>query len=47
MKRNSLFSLKDCDIMLEPQAGMQVGEILEWAEYAEKADSGTSSGQIT
>src|SRR5712691_7220437 len=26
--------------MLEPQAGMQVGEILEWAEYAEKAGFG-------
>src|SRR5438093_9148352 len=40
MKRNSLFSLKDCGIMLEPQVGMQVGEILEWAEYAEKAGFG-------
>src|SRR5713226_4266212 len=26
--------------MLEPQAGMLVGEILEWAEYAEKAGVG-------
>jgi len=26
--------------MLEPQGGMQVGEILEWAEYAEKAGFG-------
>ena len=26
--------------MLEPQLGMQVGEILEWAEYAEKAGFG-------
>src|SRR5712691_11860232 len=26
--------------MLEPQGGMQVGEIIEWAEYAEKAGFG-------
>ena len=26
--------------MLEPQGGMQVGEIIEWAEHAEKAGFG-------
>ena len=33
--------------MLEPQEGMSVEEILEWATYAEKSVTDTCSGQTT
>ncbi len=35
-----MISLSDCGLMLEPQFGMTVGEIVEWAKYAEKSGYG-------
>ncbi|GEM_PF-601113 len=34
--KRKLISIKDCGLMLEPQQGMSVEEIIGWAEYAER-----------
>jgi alkanesulfonate monooxygenase SsuD/methylene tetrahydromethanopterin reductase-like flavin-dependent oxidoreductase (luciferase family) len=35
-----LFSIEDCGLMLEPQLGMKVNEVMEWARYAERSGYG-------
>jgi alkanesulfonate monooxygenase SsuD/methylene tetrahydromethanopterin reductase-like flavin-dependent oxidoreductase (luciferase family) len=35
-----MFSIKSCGLMLEPQEGMKVHEIIDWALYAEKKGYG-------
>jgi alkanesulfonate monooxygenase SsuD/methylene tetrahydromethanopterin reductase-like flavin-dependent oxidoreductase (luciferase family) len=35
-----MFSIKNCGLMIEPQEGMKVEEILDWAMYAEKEGYG-------
>jgi alkanesulfonate monooxygenase SsuD/methylene tetrahydromethanopterin reductase-like flavin-dependent oxidoreductase (luciferase family) len=35
-----MVSISDCGLMLEPQEGMAVEEIVEWAEYAERSGYG-------
>jgi len=35
-----MVSIKDCGLMLEPQLGMSVEDVVEWARYAERFDYG-------
>ena len=35
-----MFSINDCGLMLEPQEGMRVHDIVSWAAYAERAGYG-------
>ncbi|MHB8566903.1 MAG: hypothetical protein ACYC7D_06620 [Nitrososphaerales archaeon] len=35
-----MFSIKDCGLMIEPQQGMSVAEIVEWVKYAEREGYG-------
>jgi alkanesulfonate monooxygenase SsuD/methylene tetrahydromethanopterin reductase-like flavin-dependent oxidoreductase (luciferase family) len=39
-RKSALFSIKNCGLMLEPQEGMKVQEIVDWALYAEKKGYG-------
>src|SRR5208337_4022111 len=35
-----MVSIRDCGLMLEPQEGMKVHEIIDWAKYAERRGYG-------
>lgn len=35
-----MFSIKDCGLMIEPQQGMKVDEIVDWAQFAEREGFG-------
>jgi alkanesulfonate monooxygenase SsuD/methylene tetrahydromethanopterin reductase-like flavin-dependent oxidoreductase (luciferase family) len=39
-EKSELFSIKNCGLMLEPQEGMKVQEIIDWAQYAEERNYG-------